>query len=175
MTPALIVVSGPAGAGKTTLAHSLAAAIGCPAICRDEIKEGLFAGLDVDYEAAADDALTRRASAAFFDVVELLVGAGVTLVAEAAFQDHVWRPRLEGLLDVATVRVVRCTVDPPVGRRRMEARSHRPAHADTSVIADRDYYDTFVPVSISAPIIDVDTSDGYQPSLDRVVAFARGV
>jgi len=39
--PTLIVVSGPAGSGKTTLAHAIASAIGCPAICRDEIKEGM--------------------------------------------------------------------------------------------------------------------------------------
>jgi predicted ABC-type ATPase len=39
--PTLVVVSGPAGAGKTTLAHEIARAVGCPAICRDEIKEGM--------------------------------------------------------------------------------------------------------------------------------------
>ena len=42
-TPTLIVVSGPAGSGKTTLAHALAAAVGCPAVSRDEIKEGMVA------------------------------------------------------------------------------------------------------------------------------------
>jgi cytidylate kinase len=41
MAPALIVVSGPPGAGKTTLAHQLAQAVGCPAVCRDEIKGGI--------------------------------------------------------------------------------------------------------------------------------------
>jgi hypothetical protein len=30
----------------------------------------------------------------FFGVLDLLLRAGVTTVAEAAFQDHVWRPRL---------------------------------------------------------------------------------
>jgi adenylate kinase family enzyme len=40
--PALIVVSGPMGSGKTTLAHRIAQAVGCPAICRDEIKEGMM-------------------------------------------------------------------------------------------------------------------------------------
>ena len=173
MNPALIAVSGPAGAGKTTLAHSLAAAVGCPVISRDEVKVGMIVGLDVDDRAAADDELTRRASAAFFDVVEWLLRAGVTLIAEAAFQDHVWRPRLERLSDVASIRVVRCTVDPSVGRERMRARPYRSAHADASVIADRDYYATFIPVSVSAPSIDVDTSEGYTPSLDHIVAFAR--
>jgi predicted kinase len=38
--PRLIVVTGRTGSGKTTLAHALARAIRCPAICRDEIKEG---------------------------------------------------------------------------------------------------------------------------------------
>ena len=36
-----VVVSGPPGSGKTTLAHAIASAVGCPAICRDEIKEGM--------------------------------------------------------------------------------------------------------------------------------------
>ena len=39
--PVLVVVSGPMGSGKTTLAHQITRAAGCPAICRDEIKEGM--------------------------------------------------------------------------------------------------------------------------------------
>jgi cytidylate kinase len=36
--PTLVVVSGPAGSGETTLAHKIASAVGCP----DEIKEGMM-------------------------------------------------------------------------------------------------------------------------------------
>ena len=39
--PLLAVVSGPAGSGTTELADALAAAIPCPVVRRDEIKEGL--------------------------------------------------------------------------------------------------------------------------------------
>jgi predicted kinase len=39
--PVLVVVSGPMGSGKTTLARKIARSVGCPAICRDEIKEGM--------------------------------------------------------------------------------------------------------------------------------------
>ena len=85
--PALIVVSGMPGAGKTTLAHRLAAAVGCPAICRDEIKEGMVRTIP-EFTADQDDDLSRRTNTAFFGIIETLVRAGVTTVAEAAFQDR---------------------------------------------------------------------------------------
>lgn len=171
MAPSLIVVSGPVGAGKTTLAHELARAVCCPAICRDEIKEGMVAGLEGSYKPALDDTVTRRASLVFFDVVRSLLAVEVTVVAEAAFQDHVWRPQLEEWASLGEVRIVRCTVDPIIGRQRMADRSDRGAHADALFLADADYYREFVPVSLDVPTLDVDTSDGYRPSFADVVEF----
>ena len=65
----LIVVSGPPGAGKTTLAHEIARAIGCPAICRDEIKEGM-AHATPGFAPGPGDDLTMRTLPAFFGVLE---------------------------------------------------------------------------------------------------------
>src|SRR5579864_6319127 len=104
--PSLIVVSGPAGSGKTRLAHELARAIGCPAICRDEIKEGMVHAEAVTFEPRPGDPLTERTLRVFFDTLRLLLDARVTVVAEAAFQDPVWRANLERLAPMARLRVV---------------------------------------------------------------------
>ena len=70
--PRLVVVSGLAGCGKTTLAHRLAEALDCPAICRDELKEGM-AGALPDYVPEAGDELALRTLSMFFDAIRLLL------------------------------------------------------------------------------------------------------
>jgi len=175
VTPTLVVVSGPAGTGKTTLAHAVARALGCPAICRDEIKEGLVHA-NPGFVPAPGDPLTMRTLGLFFDVLGLLVRAGVTVVAEAAFQDRVWRPRLEPLATHARLRVLRCRADPQVARARVTDRlaydPRRAAHDDRGRLAASGA--GFAPISLPGPALDVDTTDGYRPRLDEIVAFVNG-
>jgi predicted kinase len=177
--PILIVVSGPAGSGKTTLAHKIARAVGCPAICRDEIKEGMVHNRP-GFVPAPGDELTRRTLPVFFSVLELLLRAGVTTVAEAAFQDKAWRPRLEPLRSLAEIRIVHCTVAADVAfqrsLRRGEENPLRAAHADPGPGAAAEHasrHDVFDRVSVAAPWIEVDTTDGYRPGLEAIVAFVN--
>jgi predicted kinase len=181
--PTLIVVSGPPGSGKTTLAHRLARHIGCPAICRDEIKEGMVLtsiaapttrATAAVADANASDALNLRTLPTFFGVLRLLLDAGVTTVAEAAFQDHVWRPRLEPLMEFTEVRIVQCVVDEAAARERIRLREAneptRRAHDEGE--AYRLLGSGFARLALDVPMIEVDTSDGYVPGIKAIAGFA---
>ncbi|WP_241998341.1 AAA family ATPase [Kribbella sp. VKM Ac-2569] len=172
--PMLVVVSGPPGTGKTTLAHRIAVAIGCPAICRDEIKEGM-AHATPGFVPGPGDPLTMRTLSTFFDVLGLLIGRGTTVVAEAAFQDRLWNPGLSPLLGRADVRIVHCTVPAEVALERITTRSssdpRRSAHEDAQISADARLrtHNSFQPIDLPVPSITLDTTA--EPSIEEVLAF----
>lgn len=171
--PTLILVSGPAGSGKSTLAHRLAAEIGCPLLSRDEVKEGM-AFSHPGFVASPGDPLTVRTYDVFFEVMRLLLRAEVTIVAEAAFQHGLWVRGLAPLQDLATLKIVRCSVSVEVARdrqrSRMRTQSTRAAHADAEHLTQAE---TFDPIHLAAPNLDVLTGDGWQPSLAAIAEFCR--
>lgn len=102
----------------------------------------------------------------------------MTTVAEAAFQDPLWRHGLEPLLGQAWLRIVQCHTDPAVGRerRRLAVEGGQTAHAKIfgDEIEDwREAYAAFARLSIPAPSIDVDTTKGYEPGIEAIVEFVR--
>lgn len=173
--PTLVAVSGPPGAGKTTLAHALAEALGRPAVCRDEIKERM-----VDAGADVSDHLDRKALEVFFRTIGDLLETGSSLVAEAAYQDRLWRPGLEPLMGHADIRVVRCVIDPETARARIARRAaelpSRAAHADAELLRriaqGEQPIESWVPIALDIPCLVVDTTRGWVPPLPRIIDFA---
>jgi predicted kinase len=171
--PTLILVTGPAGSGKTTLAYALGTAIGCPVVSRDAIKEGMVAA-EPGFAATTSDPLSLRTYEVFFATLDLLLRAEVTTVAEAAFGHQLWTQGLRSLTGPADLRVVRCKVAADEARSRMRRRligdSTRAAHADREHLAAPP---EFTPLTVAAPTLDVATDDGYQPDLPALVAFCQ--
>jgi hypothetical protein len=131
-----------------------------------------------DFQAGWGDELTQRTLPLFFEVLRTLLGAGVTLVAEAAFQDRLWRPGLEPLTELAELRIVNCVVDPAVSYARATERGdRRRAHGDSAMqIGPKQWASrvaSFERITLPAPSIAVDTTDGYAPSLQEIVAFVN--
>ncbi|MFC9660052.1 AAA family ATPase [Nocardia sp. NPDC127606] len=178
--PALIVVSGPAGSGKTTLAHTIAQRLGVPAIIRDEIKQGMVLTAAQTLERDWDE-LNMPTLTAFFDVLAVLVRAGVTVVAEAAFQRRLWVPNLLPLVPVADIRIIHCTASTSAIQdriiRRAEINPHRQAHNDRDLIAEitagSHSVERFESVDLDVPTLTVDTTDGYCPDLEAIARFAK--
>ncbi|GAA0581270.1 hypothetical protein GCM10010172_77790 [Paractinoplanes ferrugineus] len=150
----LIVISGAPGTGKSTLAHRLAREIGCPVVSRDEIREGIV-------HAGTPDPDLTHSYRTFIATVTSLVNAGVTVVAEAAFQNAPWRP----LLDLGPTRILHCTADPPVATARVVLRA---AHPGTPLpVPD------WKPIASTLPTLVVDTTSGYHPSFAEILVFAQ--
>lgn len=131
-----------------------------------------------EFEAAQGDPLTVRTFTTFFDVLRVLVSARVSVVAEAAFQDRLWKRGLEPFLGDVQLRVVHCVVDPAVAWGRAAQRvAARPAHAVGEHVKDveawKEHFASFEYLSLTAPAVTVDTTDGYSPVLPEIVEFVN--
>ena len=176
----LIVVTGRPGSGKSTLAHKLADRIHCPAICRDEFKEGYVHTHGQSHESPTGDT-NLAVLEAFFGAIDLLVSRKISLIAEAAFQHKVWARRLEPLMDRTRLRVVVCTLDPMLAReRRIQRALEDPArerfHGDTDVRMFKQGLKVgpggeYQPPEMPVPTLHVDTTEAYEPGIEEIVAF----
>ena len=156
-THRVLLISGPPGSGKTTLARPLAAELGFALLSKDDIKEALYAALggppgDLDF--------SRRMSAVAIGLLWALAPRCPAVVLEANFRTQSPEERSKLAALDADLLEIYCRVSREEASRRFAERArlerHHPAHPLLAMSPER-IAECEEPFALS-PVIEVDTS-----------------
>jgi hypothetical protein len=175
--PKCIIVTGRAGAGKTTLSKKLARQLWMPVISRDEIKEGYVNTFGVKHDQLPLDT-DKFVSDFFFDTVCQYLANKVSVVIEAAFQHSVWEWKMPQILELSRPYIILCSLDAETAAQRHLQRGLADSrrgfyHEDKRVSLYRATGEIGTPRPYAAPnfnvpTIQVLTENDYSPSLDEI-------
>jgi predicted kinase len=176
MSGRLVIVGGAPATGKTTLALVLGARLALPVITKDDVKEALAAPF-----ATGDREWSRQlgvaAYGALFTVADRILAAGPGLVLESNFRCGISDAPLRALAALAPTVVIVCRTPDALRRTRFADRAQRGrhrVHVDSALLDEWSDDDSIFGIEIGTPTLVVDTTDGYAPDLQRIVAFAGG-
>jgi predicted kinase len=152
----------------------------CPVVSRDEIKEGLVHASGGGTPGWGGP-VAYQTFALFYRIVGELIRAGCSVVAEAAYLKDLSQEVSE-LLPHADACIVHCQVDREVAVQRFIERAasdpvRRESHPDAEILAAMKSgafeWERYEPMELGVPVLRVDTTNGYEPMIDQVVAFSR--
>jgi predicted kinase len=178
--PALVIVSGAPGSGKTTLARRLAQDLRLPLLNKDTLKESLADAMGVPADVPASMRLGDGAYAVLYLTAASLLEAGCGVVVESNFRREVSEPDLLPLLGGRSdACLVHCSADAATLSARYADRFARgerhAAHLDgdrAAGLVDDLAAGRFDPLRLPIPTLVVDTTDGLSPPYEAIREFA---
>ena len=134
----LVIITGPPGAGKTTIARELGQRLSLPVLHKDQIKEAIVDEIGAE-DIAASELAGRATYGALYASADALLKAGVSVILESNFLRGMSENALRPLVSRASrAVVVQCEAPVATVVERYRARigrRHR-AHFDSERIAD---------------------------------------
>lgn len=165
--PLLVIVLGPPGSGKTTLARRIAQEFRLPLVAKDDIKESLFESLGWH-----DREWSKKLGHATFELLyyfaEVELAAGRSFIMECNFDNESATPRLRALQTKFKFEPLQifCNAPDEILRQRFRSRwasgTRHPGHVDDQI--DATQFSAILkryqePLNLGGTIIKIDTTD----------------
>ena len=172
--PVIIYVSGAPGSGKTTLAERISKELFIPHVSSDMVHGGARLTIGVPNNRH------KTLHEAFVPLMLSFVELGISFVVDHVLQKGLSEQHiLDKITPKANVIIIHTYCENPIDRHLKRELSRedkgivlsREARKDRAVYHVANLINTADPIVTDLPLLTVDTNNGYEPEIEKILAF----